>query len=160
MTIKLSQSGTKALGLGAVSGMRAMSAPAILSHFLSRSAQSSLHNSPLDYLQGSKLTTVLKVLAVAEVVADKLPAIPDRITPSSLLVRTISGAVVGAASSGVNGRSKVKGALLGGIGAIAASYVFFYLRKKLVQTTGLPDTGIALLEDTLAISLGAAFVKA
>lgn len=159
MTNKLSQSGVKALGLGAVAGMRSMSAPAVLSHFLSKPVQQPLHTPPFTYLQHSTVATVFKVLAVAELITDKLPHVPDRIIPASLVVRTISGAVVGMACSEESGMAKVKGALLGGLGAIAASYVFFYLRRKLVKTTGLPDVSIALLEDALAISVGTACMK-
>jgi uncharacterized membrane protein len=155
----ISKSRRQALGLGAVAGMRAMSAPAILSHFLSKSPDKQLNDSPLHYLQGSKLATGMKVLAVAELLADKLPQAPDRIAVPQLVVRAISGAVVGATLSEANGEKKLIGAVLGGLGAVAASYAFFYLRKKLGEATGIPDTAFALIEDTLAISAGAALLK-
>lgn len=160
MKTKLSKSGTQALGLGAIAGMRSMSAPALLSHFLSQSPASRLGGSPLHYLQSGKLATGMKLLAVAELVADKIPHVPDRTMPPSLVVRTLSGALVGATLSEAYGESKVTGALLGGLGAIAASYAFLFLRKKLTQSTPLPDAAFAVAEDILAISAGAALLKA
>jgi hypothetical protein len=44
--------------------------------------------------------------------------------------------------------------LLGGLAAATSTYLFFYLRKNLVETTGLPDTTFGLLEDSLALSGG------
>jgi uncharacterized membrane protein len=154
-----SKSRTQAIGLGAIAGMRAMSAPALLSDFLSTSPTHTLDDSPLHYLQNPGLATGLKLLAVAEMLTDKLPNIPDRISAPSLLVRTLSGALVGATISEAHGERKISGALLGGIGAIAASYAFFFLRKKLSQATPLPDTAYALLEDFLVISAGRALLK-
>lgn len=159
MNAIFSKSSGRAIGLGAVAGMRAMSAPALLSHFISKSNQPLSEDAMVDFLQTSNLSTILKGLALAEIIADKLPKAPDRISLPSLLVRTMSGAVVGATLSEPGGERKIVGAFLGGIGAIAASFTFFYLRKKVVHTTGLPDATIAIAEDVLAIWAGAALLK-
>jgi uncharacterized membrane protein len=137
-----------------------MAAPALLSHYLSQSPDPQLSDSPLHYLQNSTLATGMKVLAIAELVTDKLPKTPDRISPPQLLVRALSGALVGATLSEANGERKVIGALLGGLGAVAASYAFFFLRKKLKEATPLPDAAYALMEDFLVVSAGSAILKA
>jgi uncharacterized membrane protein len=61
---------------------------------------------------------------------------------------------VGATLALANNQSKIGGALLGGLAAATSTYLFFYLRKNLVETTGLPDTTFGLLEDSLALSGG------
>jgi uncharacterized membrane protein len=155
----LSKTSRQALGLGAVAGMRAMAAPAILSHFLSQSKDNQLGDSSLHYLQNSKVATGMKFLSAAELITDKLPRTPDRISAPQLLVRIVSGAVVGATISQANGERKLTGALLGGIGAVMASYAFFYLRKKLSQATPLPDAAFAIAEDALTVWAGAALAK-
>ena len=144
----------RVLGMGAVAGMRAVYAPALLSHLLVKSPAGALNFSRLHYLQIPKVALGLKLASGAELVGDKLPITPNRTVPSQLGVRIISGAVVGATVALANNQSKIGGALLGGLAAAASTYLFFYLRKNLVQTTGLPDTTFGFLEDTLALAGG------
>ncbi|GGK68690.1 membrane protein [Rufibacter glacialis] len=145
--------------MGAIAGMRAMVAPAILSNHLSNSPTLFLQGSQLDYLQKSGVATGMKVLAVAELIGDKLPMTPNRIKPLQLVPRIFSGALVGATLAEANGENRVTGALLGVVGALAASYAFFYLRKNLGKMIGLPDASFALLEDALAVKAGTAILK-
>jgi uncharacterized membrane protein len=87
-------------------------------------------------------------------VADKLPFTPNRTTAPQLVARVLSGAVVGATLALANKQNKFAGALLGGLAAAASTYLFYSLRKESGQATGLPDVGIALLEDALALAGG------
>src|SRR5688572_7453194 len=112
----------QALGLGAVAGMRVFAAPALLSHFLSNDPAGALYNTRLRYLQRPFVATGLKFLVGAELIADKLPAAPDRIAPPPLVARILTGAVVGATVAGANERPKMTGALLGVVGAVVASF--------------------------------------
>jgi uncharacterized membrane protein len=144
----------RVLGLGTVAGMRAAYAPMLLSHFLVRSPAGALDFSPLRYLQDRKVSIGLKVAAAAEIVVDKLPTTPNRTVPSQLSARVLSGALVGAALALANRQNTATGAVLGGLGAAASAYLFFNLRKSAVQTTGLPDTAVALVEDSLALAGG------
>jgi uncharacterized membrane protein len=150
----------QALGLGAIAGMRAIAAPALLSHYLAKDPAGSLYNTRLRYLQRPFVATGLKFLAGAEMIGDKLPAIPDRITPPPLAARVLSGAVVGATVAGANERPKITGALLGMAGALVASFGFFYLRKKLGQESGLPNVALGLMEDAVMASGGIALMQA
>lgn len=149
----------QALGLGAVAGMRAMAAPALLSHFLTHDPKGALYDTPLRYLQRPMVATGLKFLAGAELIGDKLPQTPDRISAPQLAVRVLSGAVVGATVAGAHEQPKITGALLGIAGALAASYGFFYLRKKIGQESGLSNMVLGLAEDALMASGGIALMK-
>jgi uncharacterized membrane protein len=144
----------KAFGLGIIAGMRSMSAPALTSHFLTKVPAIRLAGTPWRYMQSKPVSTGMKVLAFTEMVADKLPSTPDRIAPPVLGARIISGALVGATLSQADGQPKWAGALLGSIGAVMGSYGFYFLRKKLGQTTSIPDFAWALAEDALVLAGG------
>lgn len=157
--MKNNNTNLQALGLGAIAGMRAMAAPALLSHFLTNDPAGALYNTRLRYLQRPMVATGLKFLAGAELVGDKLPGIGNRIAPQMLIPRIISGAVVGATVAGANEKPKITGALLGVAGAVAATYGFFYLRRMLGQKSGLSNMVLGLAEDALMAAGGIAIMK-
>jgi uncharacterized membrane protein len=129
--------------------MRSLSAPALLRAWISR--QRHLAPTPLDHVA---TPTVLAVMAAGEMVADKLPFTPDRTSPPSVAFRAISGALVGGSFCAANRRSPVAGAVIGAVGAVAATYAAFHLRRYLVKERGLPDMVVALAEDAATASLG------
>lgn len=149
----------KALGMGAIAGMRALSAPAILSNELQDAPTALLANSPLRYLQKGPVATGLKWLAVTEMAGDKVPNSPDRIALPQIGVRAISGAVVGATIFTVNNDRPLKGAALGGVAAIAATYATFYLRKALHDKGKVPNLICGLIEDGIMLKSGLAIAK-
>jgi len=157
---KKQNSSVQALGLGAIAGMRAMAAPALLSHYLNHDPAGALYNSPLRFLQRPLVGTTLKFLAGAELIGDKLPFAPARINPPQLAPRLISGAIVGATVAGANQKSKVKGAFLGMAGALAAACGFYYLRKKIGEESHLPNVALGLMEDALVASGGIGLMEA
>ena len=159
MKLTSQNSSLQAFGLGAISGMRAFAGPALLSHYLTNDPAGSLYDTPLRYLQRPLVATGLKLLAGAELVSDKLPVTPDRIKPMQLAPRILSGAVVGATVAGAHKKPKITGALLGIAGALAASYGFFYLRKKLGQESGLSNVVLGLAEDAIMASGGIALMQ-
>ena len=89
---------------------------------------------------------------MGELIADKLPFTPSRLKPGPLASRVLSGAVCGATIYGVAERPLAEGGVLGGVGAIAGALAGYYTRKRLSDR--MPDIGIALLEDALAIGGG------
>jgi len=96
------------------------------------------------------------VLAVGELVADKLPKAPNRTSPGPLIWRLILGGAAGSiAASAMNGPG-LEGVLLGVLGAVLGAFGGFMVRRDLVEKIGCADWPIALAEDTIAI-LGAAF---
>ena len=139
----------RAFGLGVVAGMRSLTAPALLRSWMSR--QRHLAPTPLDHVA---TPTVLAAMAAGELVADKLPFTPDRTAPPSVAFRALSGALVGGSFCAANRRSPVAGALLGAVGAVAATYAAFHIRSYLVKERGLPDMVVALAEDAATNALG------
>lgn len=144
----------KTIGLAAMAGMRSMSAPALLSDYLKEHPSRRLRNTPLYFMQSEKAATIFKILAAIEMLGDKSPSAPDRIKPSSLLVRGLSGALVGATLSRARRKRNVGGGAVGFISALASSYIIYYLRKKLAKNSLIPDPVLGFLEDLLVVKGG------
>ena len=139
--------------IGTVAGMRSMTAPAVVSR-VAKVAGIPVDKSGVDFLHNPVIPRVMSILAVGELIADKLPFLPSRITPFPLITRAISGAVSGAALVSSKKRSPLLGALFGAAGAIAGSYAAYELRRRVVKNYRVPDTVVALAEDALAIGTG------
>src|SRR5438128_1957274 len=80
----------------------------------------------------------LKVLAAGELVADKLPWIPDRTSPVALVGRAFTGAVSGMDVAQRDGGRPEAGAVLGAVSAVAASFAAYHLRRELRRRTHVP----------------------
>ena len=94
---------------------------------------------------------VLSVLAIAEVIFDKLPNTPNRTAPLGLIGRIVTGGFTGACVSLGGGKSALVGAGLGVLGGIASCFGGYHARAWLVRSLGQPDFNIALVEDLVAI---------
>lgn len=101
---------------------------------------------------------MLGAMFVGELVADKLPFMPARTKPASLLARAVSGAT-SAARLDRDPDHKVSAALLGAAGALGAGYFFYQLRKQLSYRYDIPDYLLALGEDALLIGLAVWLLK-
>jgi uncharacterized membrane protein len=136
--------------LGLVTGLRSMTALAVLCWFAYRG------DLPLDGTWASwaaKLTTaiIFTVLAVGELVVDKLPKTPNRTAPGPLFVRVVVGGLVGAiVAAGLNG-SEFEGVILGVGGALIGAFGGFLVRREIVLQLGCKDWPVALIEDLSAI---------
>lgn len=139
--------------------MRALTAPALLSHKLTQSMPTEHPDTVLQYLARPKAALVLKALAGGEIIGDKLPNSPNRTSPPQFIVRIASGATCGALISEAEGQPMVYGAALGGLGAVAGTLIFFTLRRWLDHDLGLPDAVGAVAEDLLAVGGGWAVVN-
>ena len=136
--------------LGVVTGMRSMTALAVLCWFSHRG------DLPLDGTWASwaaKLPTaiIFTILALGEFVADKLPKTPNRTALGPLLARVVIGGLIGAiVAAGLEG-SGVEAVILGGGGALIGSFGGFLIRREIVSRTGGKDWPVALVEDASAI---------
>ncbi|PTX18320.1 putative membrane protein [Pontibacter mucosus] len=146
--------------MGALAGMRSLSAPALLSRALLDKQNTNLSGTPFRFLQHRYVANTLTGLAATELLGDKLPIAPDRIETPSLLMRAASGAAVGAAVFAGRHKSMAEGAALGAVAAVAATYASFYLRKFLCEKTGIADPVFGALEDVLVVASGLKAAKA
>jgi len=121
--------------MGAVCGLRTFTGPAIVA--------------------GPAHRNVLVLLAAGELIADKLPFMPNRTDPPSLAARFISGAICGMAVAGRRKRGeRILSGIVGGTAALAAAYAGLQYRRH-VKLRPLPA---ALLEDAIAVGAGTAVV--
>jgi uncharacterized membrane protein len=134
-----------------------MSGPAIVSEAANRHLVD-LDHTPLAWLGSGHAVRTTALLAVGELIADKLPTTPDRTIPPSLVLRAISGAVCGYAVCGKNGSKADKwiSAAIGASAALAASWAGLEYRKHVK----LPKLVAAFTEDAFTFAAGAAVIKA
>jgi uncharacterized membrane protein len=149
----------QAIGLGAVSGMRATIAPAVASHYLSMHPNPALSRTALRFVQSPVTAIVTKLLTAAEITGDKIPGGPNRIILPQLAARIVSGAFVGATIFKANRQSIVQGMLLGGASALAATFASYYLRKYIDKLPHVKDQVTGAFEDALALGSGIAILK-
>jgi uncharacterized membrane protein len=149
----------EAAGLGVVAGMRSLSAPALLSQRLSQ--DTGVVGGRIERVLSSKAGAwTLAVLALGELVGDKLPQTPARIAPPALALRLLSGAVVGAALARRDKRPVLGPVLVGAAGALASAFAFYALRKLATQRLRVPNVVAGLLEDALTATIGVRLVAA
>jgi uncharacterized membrane protein len=138
------------LGLGAIAGLRSMSAPALLARSVRRG---DLDAPNVPVLGSPKISGLLALLAIGEMIADKTPFVPARTSAPALIGRLLSGALVGATLFASEGRRGNSGAVLGALSALAAAYAGERLRSAGARK-GIPDPILATLEDRLVLTLG------
>jgi uncharacterized membrane protein len=136
--------------IGVVAGLRSMTAPAAVA-WASRLGWLSLEGTPLAFLGWPAATWILTGFMLAELVADKLPRTPNRITPGPFIARILTGGLAGAALTGGLGRSLLLGAALGALGAIAGTTGGYRARTGLVRALRVPDHVVAVAEDVVAV---------
>ena len=159
-SLKIKNPFWQVLTLGTLAGMRSASAPAIVSHILSRHKIKAFSSSKLGFMQSSKVAGVLKVMAIGELVGDKLPNTPNRIEPVGVVFRCLSGSLAGATIYRATGNSPYLGALLGAVAAFGSTYGSFYLRKGTATKTKFIDPVIGAIEDVLIIGAGVGLTMA
>ena len=139
-----------ALVLGIVSGLRAMTSPAVAS-WAARLGIFALSGTPMAFMGFKYTPIVFTVLAVFELVNDKLPKTPSRKVPPQFIARVLSGSLVGATMGAAAG-SLLPGLLVAAIGAVGGTLGGAALRGRLAKAFG-NDLPAALLEDGAAIAL-------
>lgn len=149
----------KAASLGAIAGMRTFYAPAVISHAYSRLPANGLDESPLQFMQSVTTSKVFKLLAIGELVGDKLPNAPNRTDLPGLVGRIVSGALAGSVVYKAEHKQPLLGGIIGGAAAAASTFGCFFLRKLVVKKTRISDAYIGAMEDLLVIGSGAALAK-
>ena len=146
-----------ALLIGVVSGLRTLTAPAAVS-WAAHLGWLPLEGTPLGFLGASVTPYAFSLLAIGELIVDKLPKTPSRKAPAGFGSRIASGAFCGAAI-GTAGGAPLVGLIAGGVGAVIGTLGGYELRVRLVKAIGGWDLPIALLEDACAIGAAAWIVS-
>ena len=144
--------------LGCVDGLRSLTAPAIVCwaahfgwlHFAGTKFAFIAHRSTL---------TVFTLLAIVELVLDKLPNTPARTAPVGLSARIVLGGARGLALATGAGISVSLAGVIASIGAIAGAFGGYHIRRAVVLKTHLPDLVVAIAEDAIAIAGGLLIVS-
>lgn len=139
--------------IGAVCGLRSMTAPAVVT-WGARLGWLHLDHSFLAFFASRISLVIFSLFAISELIADKLPFIPRRTQAGPLGVRIVFGAICGAALCISAAASLLFGGILGGLGAIAGAFAGYNYRRSLGGK--VPDILLALLEDVVAV--GGAFL--
>ena len=112
---------------------------------------------PLSLIGSLPAVIILSLLAVTEIILDKLPNTPNRTAPVGLIARIVTGGLTGACVSVGGGKSALVGAGLGVLGGIVGCFGGYHARAQLVKFLRQPDFNIAVLEDLIAIG-GSLFI--
>ena len=136
--------------VGLVAGLRSMLAPAVVS-WAARLDLLKVEGTYFALMDYRITVAIFTVLAVAELIVDKLPKTPSRKQPPSFVIRILCGALVGA-TVGVTGDKPIVGAILGAIGAVAGTLGGAAVRAKLAAAFHR-DFPAAILEDIAALGI-------
>src|SRR5919106_5752234 len=135
--------------IGLFAGLRSLTPPAAVAWAVHLSWLKLAR--PLSLIGSLPAVIILSVLAITEVMIDKLPNTPNRTAPPGLIARIVTGGLTGACVSLGGGKSAFAGAGLGVIGGIVGCFGGYHVRAWLVRSLRQPDFNIALVEDLIAI---------
>ena len=126
---------------GVSAGLRSMTPLAIV-------AWASQHwpgvqQSSVAFMAAPAAAYMFTALAVAELIGDKLPFVPSRLTPGPLGARVVSGGLCGAVLCAAAQQSLAAGVLIGGIAGLAGSFAGFAARRYSRSTVSLPGFLVA-----------------
>ena len=139
--------------LGCIDGLRSLTPPALICwaahlgwlHFAGTRFAFINHRSTL---------IVFTLLAVGELIADKLPNTPARTAPLGLIARIFLGGACGVSLAISAGGSLFFSVLLASIGALFGTFVGYHSRRLVVSKAHVPDLAVAVAEDAIAIAGG------
>jgi uncharacterized membrane protein len=147
-----------AFGIGAVAGLRSMTAPAVVA-WAAHLNWINLSGSPLAFMGSNWAVALLTLGAVAEFVVDQHPTTPARTAAFPLSARIVVGLLTGACLGVAGGGAYWLAALVGAIGAIAGAFGGYRARVGLVRGLHVPDIAIAIPEDLVAVGLALLLVS-
>jgi uncharacterized membrane protein len=136
--------------IGLFAGLRSLTPPAITAwaaHFGWLKLRSLLA-----WMSSPVTASLFTLLALGELVADKLPNTPSRTAPPGLIARVVLGALTGACVAMAGDHGIAIGAILGAVGGVVGCFGGYQVRKNLVKALGTRDMVIALIEDAVAIA--------
>ena len=137
-----------ALLIGIIAGLRAMTAPALVS-WAAHLGWLDLSGTWLAFFGNVWTRWILTLFALGELVTDQLPSTPSRTVPVQFGARLVTGALSGAAIGAGNG-AWVGGLFAGIIGAVIGTLGGRAFRGQLAKAFS-SDRPAAFIEDAVAI---------
>jgi uncharacterized membrane protein len=135
--------------IGLFAGFRSLTAPAMVAWAVYLGWLTLTR--PLSLIGTLPAVIILSVLAVTEIIFDKLPTTPSRTAPPGLIARIIMGALAGACIAVNGGKGIAIGALLGAAGGIVVTFVGYQVRRRVVSNLNVPDFYVAIVEDLITL---------
>ena len=141
--------------IGLLAGLRSLTPPAMVAWAVYLGWLTLTR--PLSLIGSLPAVIILSLLALTEIILDKLPNTPNRTAPPGLIGRIVTGGLTGACVSIGGGQKALVGAVLGLIGGVVGCFGGYQVRARLVKSLRQPDFYIALVEDLVAIG-GSLFI--
>jgi uncharacterized membrane protein len=139
--------------LGGVDGLRSLTGPALVC-WAAHLGWLHFAGTKFAFVDRPVTLIVFTLLAIVELVVDKLPSTPARTAPVGLIARIVLGGACGVAIASSAGITTLFAAVVASIGAVAAAFAGYRIRHAIVSRTRLPDLAVALAEDAIAITGG------
>ena len=133
-----------------MAGLRSLTAPAVVA-WGAHLNWLNLHDSTLAFMGSTTAVAIFSLLAIGELIADKLPAMQKRTAPAPLIGRFITGGLCGACLCAAAGKLLAAGALLGGIGGVVGAFLGYNFRRRV--DLHIKDVVVAVCEDVVAVGL-------
>jgi uncharacterized membrane protein len=144
--------------LGYLAGLRSLTAPAVVC-WAAHLGWLHFSGTKLAFINEPSTLIVFTVLAVVELIADKLPRTPARTAPLGLIARVVVGASIGVILATSAGMGVPFPMMVAVIGALVGTFGGYNIRRVLVSKGRLPDFAVALAEDMIAIAGGLLIVS-
>jgi len=135
--------------IGVLAGLRSLT-PAAIVAWAAKLGWMKLE-APFAWMGSSITVAIATVLAIVELVTDKLPSTPSRTAPPGLIARIVLGGLAGACVAMGGGQAYLGGAMAGIIGALVGTFGGYQVRTRTAKALGVPDIVIALVEDLITI---------
>jgi len=136
--------------IGLFAGLRSLTAPAVTAWAVHLDRLTI--DRPLSLIGSTPSVAIFTVLAILELVADKLPNTPNRTAPRGLIARIVTGGLTGACVAAGAAQRPFIGGVLGAVGGVVGCFGGYQARTRLVKALGTRDINIALVEDLVAIA--------
>jgi uncharacterized membrane protein len=140
------------LGIGFITGLRSMTGPAVVAWAVYLGW---LHPAgALGFVGHTWAVALFTLLAVAELIGDKLPFTPNRTGFIGMSGRIMAAAFCGAVLAVSIPRAIWWGMVVTAITAVIGAFAGFRVRRYLTKVRGLPDFPVAVAEDIFTIAVG------
>jgi uncharacterized membrane protein len=137
--------------LGSLTGLRSLT-PAAAVCWAAHLGWLHFAGTKLAFLGHPVTLIVFTLLALVELIADKLPQTPARTAPLGLIARIVLGCLGGVALATSTGGNLLGAGIIGIAGALVGTFTGYRIRRDLVLRAHLPDFAVAIAEDMIAVA--------